>query len=86
MQGSLAPLPKNRYISMRLYYKDNIPAGYKPRYFTAARDCKGVTFAYEPLNLKVGKVETPHHSLHLRCKSTIDNYVIRYLKIRIVCM
>jgi hypothetical protein len=64
---------------MRLYYKDNIPADFQPRHFTAARESKGVTFAHEPLNLKMGKVDTPHHSLHLRCKSTIDNYIIRCL-------
>ena len=62
---------------MRLYYKEDIPADFQPRYFTSAQESKGVTFAYEPLNLKIGRVETPHHSLHLRCKSTIDNYIIR---------
>jgi hypothetical protein len=68
---------------MRLYYKETIPADFQPRFFTSALESKGVTFAYEPLNLKIGRVDTPHHSLHLRCKSTIDNYVIRCLVVSI---
>jgi hypothetical protein len=59
---------------MRLYDKDSIPAEFQPRHFTAAQESKGVTFAHEPLNLEMGKVDNDS-TLPVRSNSQIPDFV-----------
>jgi len=66
---SLASLPENVMMTMKLtYYDDVTPEDYEPPGFTAA-DNENFNFDEEPMNIKVGDVQTPFHTVKLRIKT-----------------
>ncbi|KND01595.1 uncharacterized protein SPPG_03393 [Spizellomyces punctatus DAOM BR117] len=70
---TLRPLPENAYITMRLFYYDDVtPAEYEPPFFRAGDNDEKFYFAHRPEKIKIGQVETPHHALNLHVQTASD--------------
>jgi hypothetical protein len=70
--GTLDELPEDRWLTLKLtYYDDVTPKDYEPQYFTAAKS-NVLQFDKNVLRVKIGKIETPAHSLNLKF-SGVDN-------------
>ncbi|XP_041365115.1 HORMA domain-containing protein 1-like isoform X2 [Gigantopelta aegis] len=66
---TLQSLPDDVMMTMKLfYYDDCTPADYEPPGFKAC-ESDSFTFEEEPMNIKVGDVTTPFHSVKLRIKT-----------------
>lgn len=66
---SLSSLPDNVMMTMKLLYYDEVtPVDYEPPGFTAT-DSDQFHFEEEPMNIKVGDVQTPFHTVKLRIKT-----------------
>ncbi|RKO92018.1 DNA-binding protein, partial [Blyttiomyces helicus] len=60
---TLKPLPENAYITMRLFYYDDVtPEEYEPPLFRAGDNHEKLFFQDPTQTLKVGAVETPYHA------------------------
>ena len=75
MVQTLAPLPDERYLTMKLhYYDDRTPADYEPPLFR--RGCGEAEsvfyFNEEPMKLRIGRVEASHHAVDLRVYTLAD--------------
>ncbi|XP_023242584.1 meiosis-specific protein HOP1-like [Centruroides sculpturatus] len=69
LMQNLKPLPETAYLTMKLLYYDEVtPADYEPPGFKPA-DSPYFYFKSDPINIKVGDVVTPFHSLKLRIKT-----------------
>lgn len=73
---SLDPLPKERYLTMRLLFNDHAPANYQPQFFKDA-SLEPVTTIKVPSNtdmdtVSIGSLNTPYHTLGLRVLSLVD--------------
>eukprot|EP01135_Chromosphaera_perkinsii_P004811 Nk52_evm42s296 gene=Nk52_evmTU42s296 len=74
---TLKPLPDAKYISMKIfYYDERTPATYQPPFFKDCEENIPFEFVDEPLNIKVGNIDTPHHSLKLRIQSGCQRFAI----------
>ncbi|KAJ3029930.1 HORMA domain-containing protein 1 [Rhizophlyctis rosea] len=70
---TLKPLPENAYITMKLYYYDDVtPSDYEPPLFKSADDEQKFYFATKPEKIRVGMVETPHHAVKLQVQTAPD--------------
>ncbi|KAJ3339357.1 HORMA domain-containing protein 1 [Gonapodya sp. JEL0774] len=70
------PLPDSRHLTMKLFYYDAItPADYEPPGFAAPpAELEGnFAFGEEPSRIAIGSVETPHHTLSLRIRTTCED-------------
>ncbi|KAK8792003.1 hypothetical protein WA158_005380 [Blastocystis sp. Blastoise] len=74
--STLDPLPVQRYVTMKLYYYDDVtPPEYQPTFFT---DANGEQFrgkmniSAEDMEMDIGKIKTPYHSISM-CIKTKDN-------------
>ncbi|CAH1786348.1 unnamed protein product [Owenia fusiformis] len=66
---TLKSLPDDVIMSMKLLYFDDVtPAEYEPPGFQSC-DVDGFRFDEEPMNIKVGDVNTPFHTVKLRIKT-----------------
>ncbi|KAK7099160.1 HORMA domain-containing protein 1-like isoform X2 [Littorina saxatilis] len=66
---TLQPLPDNVMMTMKILYYDEVtPADYEPPGFKAS-DFDAFQFHDEPVNIKLGDVETPFHSVKMRIKT-----------------
>eukprot|EP01065_Artemidia_motanka_P031958 TRINITY_DN3891_c0_g1_i1.p1 TRINITY_DN3891_c0_g1~~TRINITY_DN3891_c0_g1_i1.p1 ORF type:complete len:246 (+),score=35.41 TRINITY_DN3891_c0_g1_i1:395-1132(+) len=68
---SMAALPEERTISMRLVYESCTPAEYEPPFFCAAPESvrKQVQSGQGIIQVKVGGMDTKYHSMDLRCRA-----------------
>lgn len=72
LASTLAPLPENRVVSMKLLYTSTTPEDYEPPMFRAADDKStgsNCWFENRPLQLSPGKVCTPYHEMLIHIKS-----------------
>ncbi|KAH8117033.1 DNA-binding protein [Phellopilus nigrolimitatus] len=72
---SLEPLPKRRFASFKLFYRNNTPPEYEPPYFRPG-DPEKDKFVFTthnksevPEKFSVGAVATPHHGIDLQVQS-----------------
>lgn len=69
LNQTLKPLPDDVWLTVKLYYHDEVtPPDYEPPGFKAA-DSDSFQFEKEPINIKVGNVPTPFHMIKLRIKT-----------------
>ncbi|KAJ3294952.1 DNA binding protein [Borealophlyctis nickersoniae] len=70
---TLKPLPENAYVTMKLYYYDEVtPLDYEPPFFQAGDDTKKFYFETKPEKIKIGQVDTPHHAVNLQVQTASD--------------
>ena len=80
LMQTLKPLPPTRYLSMKLYYNADAPEEYEPKFFMpfqpADRNHGGSQhFEESPVVLKIGAIETGHHTLEMKLKAAeIDSF------------
>lgn len=73
LASTLAPLPKNRVVSMKLLYTSVTPEDYEPPMFRAADEAStSCWFENRPLKLSPGKVRTPYHEMLIRIRTAVD--------------
>eukprot|EP00698_Gefionella_okellyi_P024243 TRINITY_DN8502_c0_g1_i11.p1 TRINITY_DN8502_c0_g1~~TRINITY_DN8502_c0_g1_i11.p1 ORF type:complete len:371 (-),score=75.08 TRINITY_DN8502_c0_g1_i11:758-1870(-) len=72
---TLQPLPDEYFLSMKLlYYDENVPANYQPKYFEESQHQAGASMAFEaePLKLRIGSISTPFHTMSLKLRTNAD--------------
>ncbi|KNB45828.1 hypothetical protein JH06_5287 [Blastocystis sp. subtype 4] len=73
--STLNPLPRERWITIQLYYYDDItPPDYQPKYF---EDTAGATirpgdssFVSDPFVIEAGRLRTPYHTMCMKVRVT----------------
>ncbi|XP_074544839.1 zebrafish testis-expressed 38 [Halichoeres trimaculatus] len=66
LMQNLEALPDNVYLTMKLYYYDDVtPADYEPPGFKEG-ECDSLWFEGVAMHFKVGEVQTPYHTLGVR--------------------
>lgn len=71
---TLQPLPDDVMMTMKLYYYDAVtPEDYEPPGFQAT-SCEDFEFESSAVNVKVGDVSTPFHSVKLRIKTNSSQF------------
>ncbi|KAK6092116.1 hypothetical protein MT418_007371 [Batrachochytrium dendrobatidis] len=64
---TMNPLPENAYLTMKLYYYDNItPPDYQPPMFCAGIDTPVCIAGEKLLQVNLGQVSSPYHALSLK--------------------
>ncbi|KAH9277277.1 hypothetical protein BASA83_000144 [Batrachochytrium salamandrivorans] len=64
---TMAPLPENAFLTMKLYYYDHVtPSDYEPPMFRAGVDSPLQIAGNKPLEISLGHVASPYHSLCLK--------------------
>uniref|UniRef100_A0A3P8PP11 Zebrafish testis-expressed 38 n=1 Tax=Astatotilapia calliptera TaxID=8154 RepID=A0A3P8PP11_ASTCA len=72
LMQNLDVLPSNVYLTMKLYYYDEItPADYQPPGFKEG-ECDSLWFEGVAVNFRVGEVETPFHTLKIAVSAEQD--------------
>ena len=73
---TLDPLPKGRYLSLSILYRDEYtPTDYEPKYFRKADNMEDKNyFTKDPVKFRIGKVNTNHHQLALKLHTTADSF------------
>ncbi|XP_040268341.1 HORMA domain-containing protein 1 [Bufo bufo] len=72
LMQNLGPLPNDVFLTMKLFYYDEVtPMDYHPPGFKEGT-CDGMMFEGEPMYLKVGEVATPFHNLKVRVTTEKD--------------
>ncbi|XP_006786962.1 zebrafish testis-expressed 38 [Neolamprologus brichardi] len=72
LMQNLDALPSNVYLTMKLYYYDEItPADYQPPGFKEG-ECDSLWFEGVAVNFRVGEVETPFHTLKIAVSAEQD--------------
>lgn len=76
LSHALPPLPSERFLSMRLYYYDDLtPPEYEPPYFSNAKDTPNYEFIADAESIDIGSsVSTKYHSVSLRLDTAMPNY------------
>ncbi|AGO11232.1 AaceriACL029Wp [[Ashbya] aceris (nom. inval.)] len=73
---SLDPLPKERYLSMRLLFNDNAPPDYQPQFFRdASMEPKTTIKVPDHMDMdavSVGCLDTHHHTMAIKVLSLVD--------------
>lgn len=73
LTSTLAPLPKNRVVSMKLMYTPTTPMTYEPPMFRKAdEDATSCWFENKPLRLSPGKIKTPYHQMLIHIRTSVD--------------
>ncbi|ETV71942.1 hypothetical protein H257_12773 [Aphanomyces astaci] len=67
--NTLEPLPKSRYITMKLSYNDLCPSGWQPKYFKELTSDLGESFGESTLKLDVGRMATPFHAISMKLEA-----------------
>ncbi|XP_074895683.1 HORMA domain-containing protein 1 [Buteo buteo] len=66
LMQNLSPLPNDVFLTMKLFYYDEVtPSDYQPPGFKEG-ECEGMIFDGEPMYLNVGEVPTPFHMLKVK--------------------
>ncbi|NXS67022.1 HORM1 protein, partial [Pandion haliaetus] len=66
LMQNLSPLPNDVFLTMKLFYYDEVtPSDYQPPGFKEG-ECEGMIFEGEPMYLNVGEVPTPFHMLKVK--------------------
>ncbi|XP_074660592.1 uncharacterized protein LOC141913053, partial [Tubulanus polymorphus] len=74
LTNSLQSLPDDVIMTMKLLYYDEVtPEDYEPPGFKAA-ECDTFTFEDEPVNINIGDVATPFHTVKLRIKTDAKQF------------
>ena len=76
MCSTLDPLPQDRFLTMKLYYYEDItPLGWQPKFFIdATGEDDDIRFKEsEPLRISLGKINTPYHSLCVKLRTQEDS-------------
>ncbi|KAK8824386.1 hypothetical protein WA577_006783 [Blastocystis sp. JDR] len=73
--STLNPLPNERWVTMQLYYYDDVtPPDYQPKYFedtaTASITPGSSTFVADPFVIETGKLRTPYHAMCMKVRVT----------------
>lgn len=74
--GTLSPVPRNRYVWLKIHYYDYTPPDYNPPLFLDAPDKAALRMAdgvSSPFILKLGQVKSVYYNLALRVKSVLDS-------------
>uniref|UniRef100_A0A8D0E858 HORMA domain-containing protein 1 n=1 Tax=Salvator merianae TaxID=96440 RepID=A0A8D0E858_SALMN len=72
LMQNLGPLPDDVYLTMKLFYYDEVtPSDYQPPGFKEG-DCEGIAFEGEPIYLNVGEIPTPFHMLKVKVTTEKD--------------
>ncbi|KAH0790817.1 Hop1 [Histomonas meleagridis] len=73
---ALPPLPSERFLSMRLYYYDDVtPPDYEPPGFSCATETPNYEFVADSELIEIGgSVNTKYHSVSLRLDTAMPNY------------
>ena len=70
---TLEEVPKGCSFSIHINYVNGTPVDYEPPFFAAADgDAEANWSKKNPFSMSVGRVETEHHGLSLRVRSTLD--------------
>ena len=70
---TLEEVPKGCSFSIHINYVSGTPVDYEPPFFAAADgDAEANWSKKNPFSMSVGRVETEHHGLSLRVRSTLD--------------
>ncbi|KAF9160485.1 DNA binding protein [Actinomortierella ambigua] len=75
---NLHPLPSERYLTIRLYYKDDVtPRDYEPAYFMFSSDEPNTRLRHAGSveEIKVGGVDTRYHAIDIHMKHVNPNVV-----------
>ncbi|KAG2431756.1 hypothetical protein HXX76_009252 [Chlamydomonas incerta] len=70
---TLDKVPAERYLFMKLTYQDHTPDEYEPPYFVPVDESGVGHFHRSPFSMAVGRVNTDHHAVSLKVKSTLDS-------------
>ncbi|KAJ1528289.1 HORMA domain-containing protein 1, partial [Nowakowskiella sp. JEL0078] len=85
MMSTLAALPSEVYITMKLYYYDDAtPPDYEPPGFRSAADSPGFYFKNKPLQLSVGDMNSLHHSVFCKMQTIADHLEVEDSDIEIM--
>ncbi len=66
--ATLENIPEHRWITLQLSYVDETPMDYQPMYFVDAQESLCFSNSNKTLNIKIGKIQTPHHLLDVEFK------------------
>lgn len=76
LMQNFGPLPNNIYLTMKLYYYDELtPADYEPPGFKEG-ECDSLWFEGMAVHFKVGDVQTPFHTLKV-CLSAEQSRLVK---------
>eukprot|EP00808_Paulinella_micropora_P031413 g29600.t1 len=68
--NNLRPVPKKRYLTMKLLYRDQYtPEGYEPEFFRPCNREEYMRFYEKPIKIEIGKVQTPYHEIGFSVKA-----------------
>lgn len=71
---TLKTIPENRYLSMRLLYRDEyVPDDYQPKHFKPEEETTNLFFRQQPFKVKIGKVTTEHHEMSMHVKTLVEH-------------
>ncbi|CBK23857.2 uncharacterized protein [Blastocystis hominis] len=73
--STLSPLPRERWITLQLYYYDDItPPDYQPAYFEDTADSSirpgDSSFISDPFVIEAGRLRTPFHAMCMKVRVT----------------
>ncbi|KAI9203330.1 HORMA domain-containing protein [Polychytrium aggregatum] len=75
---TLKPLPESAYISIRLFYYDEVtPSDYEPPCFRPESSGEQLFFPYQPEKIRIGDVLTPFHAVNLQIRTATDSLISR---------
>jgi len=71
--STLDHIPEHRWITLQLSYVDETPTDYQPMFFTDATNSLPLLLGENFINIKIGKLQTPHHRLDVEFKG-VENF------------
>lgn len=72
---TLKALPRDRFLTMKLQYRDDVtPIDYEPKFFRAADEDDELVFDQKPFKVAVGGVQTQFHEISMKMKSIADSF------------
>eukprot|EP01094_Clydonella_sp_ATCC50884_P001476 TRINITY_DN1109_c1_g1_i1.p1 TRINITY_DN1109_c1_g1~~TRINITY_DN1109_c1_g1_i1.p1 ORF type:complete len:449 (-),score=53.97 TRINITY_DN1109_c1_g1_i1:196-1542(-) len=71
LSETLDPLPKERFLRIKMMYKDDAPATYQPPFFRQLEPQEELSHMEDATSVKIGSVETEYHALNLKMSSTV---------------
>jgi len=71
--STLDHIPDHRWITLQLSYIDETPADYQPMFFADATNSLPLLIGENSINIKIGKLQTPHHRLDVEFKG-VENF------------
>ncbi|KAF0718694.1 Aste57867_1544 [Aphanomyces stellatus] len=73
--NTLEPLPKNRFITMKLSFNESCPADWQPQYFHTLSPDLSESFGKPTLKLDVGRMATPFHAVSMKLQAPEDAFM-----------